>query len=202
MQTTKRQSKVLTLKNVRLSFPNLFEPKASAEGRPKKYSASFIIDPSTKDGKQAIKDIEEEIKEVEKATFGRTGVVIQDPKRRCFQKGDDVTNQRSGEVVTGYAGMMILKASRAESKGPPQVVDRNPKIRLRATDNKPYAGCYGNAMVQIYGIPASDTKRGGIGLFATVEVFQFTNDGEPFGGGPTINAEESLPNVEEVEDEV
>lgn len=199
MQTEKRQSKMLTLKNVRLSFPNLFEPTASAEGRKKKYSATFIIDPKTKDGKANIKLIEDEIKEVEKATFGRSDVVIQDPKRRCLMKGDDIINQKTGKVVTGYEGMMVFKTGRPEKSGPPQVVDRNPKIRLKQTDNKPYAGSIVNAVVQVYGIPASDTKRGGIGLFGGLEVVQFVEDAEPFGGGPTVDAEATLPNVDEVE---
>lgn len=195
----KPQSKTLLLKNVILSFSHIFAPHKSSPVAKEKYSASFIVNPNTADGKKAIKMIEDEIKEVEKAVFGRSPVTIADPKRRCWMNGDEIINQKTGEVVTGYAGMMVLKTSRALKNGPPQIVDRNPAVRLVATDNRPLSGDVVNAMVQIYGIPVTDKERGGIGLFATVEVVQFVSQGERFGGGPVIDAEEALPNVDEVE---
>jgi hypothetical protein len=198
----KSKSNTLLLERCILSFSHIFEPHKSMPTAKEKYSANFIVDPNTPKGKAAIKLIEAEILRVEKEVFGRTGVTIPDPKRRCWFKGDEVINQKSGEVVDGYAGMMVLKASRAVKNGPPQIVDANPKVRLKATDNRPLSGDIVNAMIQIYGIPASDKNRGGLGLFATIEVVQYVAEGKRFGGGPVINAEESLPNVEEVEDEV
>ena len=66
----------------------------------------------------------------------------------------------------------------------PTVLDRD-KTPLTENDGKPYAGCYVNAVVDIY------AQKGDFpGIRASVSGVQFHSDGEAFGGGRPASADE------------
>lgn len=190
---TKTNQKPVLLKNVRLSFPHLFEASASVEGGPKKYRASLLIDPTTADGKANLKAIEAAIAAVERETFKKTPMVYKNPDRKFLADGDSKIKASTNEPYTGYEGMMVVVAS---NKSRPVIVDqmRNP---LAAEDGKPYAGCYVNAAIRPYAI--KDAAKGGNGLFASLEAVQFLRDGEPFGAAP-VKAEDVFDEVADEED--
>jgi len=67
----------------------------------------------------------------------------------------------------------------------PTVLDRD-KSPLIAADGRPYAGCYVNAVVEIW---AQDNKYGR-GLRAALKGVQFVKDGDAFSGGGTASPDD------------
>lgn len=179
MSREKRIGEVV-LKNVRCSFPKYWKPEASVADGKKKYSGSFLIDPTTPDGKRNIKACEAAIHSVVEASPVWKGKMpkIRDPKRMAFIEGDECISESTGEPYNGYEGMMVVKASN-DRRFP--IVDKD-KTPLTEEDGKPYAGCFVNAVVRFFGVSGSD--KGGAGIFASIEAVQFFRDGEAFGAEP------------------
>lgn len=170
------------LENVRLAFPALFEPRAVQDGTPR-FSACFIIDPKSK-AAAAVKDA---IRKVAAEKWGAQGESVLKKlvaDKRVAYKTEPRTN-KDGEVYAGFEGMDSLNAS---NKVRPAVVDRN-RVPLAPADGRPYAGCYVNAMVDIW---AQDSARPGLGrrINCTLMGVQFLADGEPLGGGTVASAED------------
>jgi len=158
----------LQLKNVRLSFPDLFEPRAFKAGDEPKYKATLLI---AKDDPQ-IAVIEKAILATAAEKWGAKGAAVVkgirgNPNKFNFQDGDT-------KEYDGYAGMMAFTAN---SKSRPLVIDRD-KTPLSMADGRPYAGCYVNASVELFGYDNS-----GNGISATLKGVQFVKDGDAFGGG-------------------
>lgn len=170
---------LVILKEVRLSFPHLWEPTASVEGGKPKFRASFLIDPKTGTGKDNVKKIEAAIKAAELEVFKKSPMAYKNPDRRCLKDGNTQTNQKTGEIYDGYENMMVISASNGKRSF--SVVDRD-RTTLTEKDTRPYAGCYVNAVVRIWA--TKDPKLGGNGVFASLEGVQFLKDGEPFGAAP------------------
>jgi len=152
----------IKLNNVRLSFPALFR-KAVFNGEETKYEATFLLNKEEHAAK--IKEIDGAIKaklkdDLKGAKLG--------PDKICFKDGDEID-------YDGYAGHMSIKAS---SNDRPMVIDRN-KSPLTEDDQKIYAGCYVNAIVELWAQNNQWGKRVNCNLLAV----QFFKDGEPFGDG-------------------
>jgi hypothetical protein len=159
------------LKNVRLSYPHLHERQKANEDAEPKFSASFLIDPSTKSGKENIKKIEAAIEAAKEAAGFSDKIKFKDG-RMCFFDGEENTDDE-GNVKDGYEGMMVIKAS---NKDPVRLLTRKKKEVDR--DNSPfYGGCYVECMLGLFG-----TKKGGSpGIFASLDGVRFWEDGESFG---------------------
>ena len=152
----------IQLKNVRLSFPSIFQ-RASFNGEQGKFEATFLLNKET----QA-----DQIAALEKAidtAIAEAKVKVPSDKR-CLKDGDEFD-------YDGYAGHMAFKAS---TNRRPTVIDRD-KTPLAEDDGKPYAGCYVNAIVDIWVQNNSYGKRANGNLFG----IQFFKDGEAFGAGDT-----------------
>lgn len=149
----------LHLKNVRLSFPALFQAKSAQAGGEPKFSAAFLIDKSD----EQLNVISAAIKDCIKEKFGD-----QPPKgiKSCLRDGDE-------KEFDGYEGHMYVSASSARR---PLVIDRD-RTPLGAEDGRPYAGCYVNAIVRLW---AQDNKYGRR-INAELSGVQFLKDGDPFG---------------------
>lgn len=185
METKTPTGRVL-LKNVRLAFPSLFEPKpfGTDPNSAPRYSATFVLPP---DHPQL-----EEIKaKIEKVAFDKWGKDaagamknIRAKDRVCLHDGDTKSQYE------GFAGNLYISAASAGDKAPPTVVntDRSP---LTARSPVPYAGCYVNASIDIY---AQDNNFGK-GINASLRGVQFLRDGDAFGGSAPARADE----FEEVE---
>jgi len=150
----------IKMKNVRLSFPSLFQTSTFGGSDTGKYDATFILD--KKEHAAAIKELQAEsvslCKEVLKAK-------TLPPDRFCLKDGDDTERDE-------LQGKMTLKAS---TKKRPLVINRD-KTPLTEEDNVIYAGCYVNAIVSLWAQDNQYGKR----INAQIDGVQFAKDGEPF----------------------
>jgi hypothetical protein len=163
----------MMLKNVRLSFPSLFQ-KASFDGNEGKFESTLLIDKSDKKTKDVIDAaIAEAITEAK---------VKVPSDKRCLKDGDE-------SDYDGYEGHWSFKA--ASSKRP-TVIDRD-KTPIIESDEKVYAGCYVNAVVDIWIQNNKFGKRVNANLYG----IQFVKDGEPFGLGAT-NVTDSFDDLDDL----
>lgn len=165
---------ILKLKNVRLSFPDLFVAKAFKDGDPT-FGATFLIPKNS----PLHKEVEKAIMEAATLKFGAKAAKIvegirNNPNKFCYQDGDT-------KDYDGYEGHMALRAKRASR---PMVLDRD-KTPLTSADGKPYAGCYVDATVEIFAYTNT-----GNGISAQLRGVQFRKDGDAFGGGSPVSEDE------------
>jgi len=182
------------LKNLRLSFPHLFEKQKATEDAKPKYSAAFLIDPATKTGKQNIKKIKAAIEAAEEKKWKKTGLKYREG-RCCFFDGNDNVDDE-GNVKSGYADMMVIKAS---NERPVDLRHRNKsRVDWETERDTFYGGCYVEAILRLFG-----TENGGSkGVFASLELVRFTEKGEPFGAPPVDDSIlDDLDDEDEDEDE-
>lgn len=153
---------MIKLKNVRLSFPSLFRHEEFGGEDTGKFAATFILDPDKH--KAEIKELRDEInrlmKEELKAKLPADKIALKD--------GDELGRPE-------FEGKMTIKAS---TKRRPLVIDRD-KTPLSEEDDKPYAGCYVNAIVSLWAQNNQYGKR----VNASLEGVQFSEHGEPFVTG-------------------
>lgn len=166
----------VVLKDVRLSFPHIWKKQAATEDATPKFSAAFLMDPSTPAGKKNVKSCEKAIADVMKEKWKKE--VRLKPGREGMQDGDEQISDNTGEVYDGYEGMMVVSAKNGNRI---PIVDAD-KTTLAEEDGKPYAGCYVNAVIRFFAV--DDAKKGGKGIFASLEAIQFKRDGEAFGAAP------------------
>lgn len=167
-------SDTIKLRNVRLSFPNLFKPKAFQEGQDAKFGATFLMD--KEHHAPLIKELKTAIAQLANDYFkGKVPPMVKQkyPLRDGSEKED----------LHGYGdGVLFLSAS---SKRRPVVVDR--KVQpLAEDDGVVYPGCYVNATVR----PWVQDNQFGKRVNFELRAVQFVKDGEPFGQGPVIAEEE------------
>lgn len=158
----------IKLNNVRLSFPSLFQ-RAVFNGQPTdndKFEATFLID------KESQAELIEKIKSAiaTKIKDDLKGAKIASDKI-CLKDGDTVE-------YDGYQGHYSIKAANRKR---PLIIDAD-KSPLTEDDNRLYAGCYVNAIIELWSQNNSYGKR----INANLLGVQFAKDGEPFGDG--VNA--------------
>jgi hypothetical protein len=159
----------LKLSNVRLAFPALFEPKTvNGEGKPA-FSASLLISPSD----PQVKAINAAIDECARDKWGAKAEAMLKQMRAadkvCLHDGDLKAS------YDGFPGMLFISARNAVR---PTVVDAD-KTPLVEADGKPYAGCFVNAVVELWAQDNNYGKR----VNATLTGVQFFRDGDSFTGG-------------------
>jgi hypothetical protein len=161
------------LRNVRLAFPNLFEPSAYGEGDPA-YSATLIMDPAQAEA------VDKVINAVAREKWGAKA----DAQLKALRAAGKVALRDGDEKADydGFEGMMFIAA---RSKTRPTVVDgqRQP---LAQSDGRIYAGCYVNASLEVWAQDNAYGKR----VNCTLRGVQFVRDGEAFGGGRPAAADE------------
>lgn len=171
----------MKFKNVRLSFPSLFK-KAVFQGEETKFEATFLINKETQ--ADIIEKVESTIDAFLEDKFGK-GKVPKSIKRTCFIDGDE-------KDYDGYAGHMAFKAGTTRR---PTVIDRD-KSPLVEEDDKPYAGCYVNAVVDLW---YSDHPKGGKQVLGNLLGVQFYKDGESFGAG-NIDVDDEFDDFDDLDD--
>lgn len=152
----------IQLKNVRLSFPSIFK-RSEFNGEQGKFEATFLLNKETQSDQIAA------IEKAIDAAIAEAKIKVPSDKR-CLKDGDDFE-------YDGYAGHMAFKAS---TNRRPTIIDRD-KTPLAEDDGKPYAGCYVNAIIDIWVQNNNFGKRANSNLFG----IQFVKDGEAFGAGDT-----------------
>jgi hypothetical protein len=168
------------LENVRLSFPEIFQPGKFDETSRPTYRAQFLFPKDSPLHKTLLKAVEETAKEkwTEKKFQPILKQIQSQSNKYCLSDGDTKT-------YDGYAGMIALSASRDAEKGKPLVLDRN-KSPLSPEDGKPYAGCFVNATVEIW---CQDNKFGKA-VRAQLLAVQFAKDGDAFAAGGVANPDD------------
>jgi len=169
---------VLKLPKVRLSYPDVWEPKSAGKdnaGKPSapKFQASFLLDPKDAGHLPVLRAIKAEQDRLISAYWerGRPPRLIVE----CWGKGETRTYRDSGEVYSGYAGMYFVNA-KSKADRPPLVADRN-KVPLAKDSPQVYAGVYCNATVNFY-IQDDDN---GQALRMGLRAIQVLGYGEAFG---------------------
>lgn len=160
----------LKLEDVRLSFPDIWEPKSVNNSAPK-YSAHFLID--KKEQADLIKLLRATIYTAAKEHFGeKTDELFKKKKIAvCLHDGSEKDD------MAGYGeDVMYLSSSSAKR---PLVIDRD-RSPLTKDDRRPYGGCQVNAIVRIWVQDNEFGKRVNCELLGV----QFFKDGEPFGAAP------------------
>ena len=159
---------MLVIKNARLSYANIWEPK-SINGSEPKYSVSLLIDKKDTAMIAAINAaIEKALEEGIQSKFsGKKPANLKMPLRDGDIEFPDDKN---------YAGCYFFNAN---SKTAPKIVDR--KVQPIIDQDEVYSGCYANVSVSFFAFNASGNKGVGAGLHNIQKV----KDGERLGGGTT-----------------
>lgn len=175
---------VVILKNVRLSFPDLWKPgKPMNDGDVPKFGGQFIITP----GSEAEKIAKDALVAAATETFGANWQAIvkaMEKSKKCVRQGDDNLD-KDGNIRNGYAGNLYIVA---RNKAKPAIVGARAKNAdgswnyLNEADGKPYGGCMVNVKVNIQAMKAKDKIPNQI--YASLLSVQFVADGEAFGAAP------------------
>lgn len=188
MTAKKTQDTIVKLRNVRLSYANIYEPKSSMDGKPK-FSCNLILDKSD----PQVKAIEKAIKDCALAKFGSAGIKLKKalaPDRICLRDGEEKASDGYGETK------MFVSASNAANKRP-IVVGADKQPITEGEDGAPYSGCYVNANIALW---AQDDPKFGQRINANITHVMFWKDGESFSSGPQQSAEDAFDDVEADED--
>lgn len=159
----------IKLNNVRLSFPSLFQ-KAVFNGETGKFEATLLI--SKEEQADLIKKLQEAV--ASKIKSDLKGAKIS-ADRICLKDGDFID-------YDGYEGHYSIKAANNKR---PLVIDAD-KSPLTEDDNRLYAGCYVNAIIELWAQDNSYGKR----INANLLGVQFAKDGQPFGDGVGASADD------------
>jgi hypothetical protein len=174
----------IMLKNVRLSYANVWEPRAMEEGQTPMYSVALLMG-DTKDGRENIAKLEKAIDDTFKGgipvKFGGTAPKVW---HNPLYEGDE----DKGEA---YAGAMYINA---KSKNKPGIVDKQVNPIIDQTEV--YSGCYANVSVNLYAFNVAGKKGVGIGLGN----IQKLADGESLGG--SVRAEAEFEAVDDSDDDL
>lgn len=160
----------------RVSFPQVFEPKALADGQAKKYSLTMLFtlaeiakSPSEAKAWQAMKDA------LVVAAKEKWGAKIPTGMKSPFRDGMEK------EQYQGYGkGVTFIAASTTTRPG---LVDKQLQKIIAPEDF--YAGCYARASVNAYGWQ----YMGKSGVSFGLQNIQKIDDGEPFGGRTRAEAD-------------
>jgi hypothetical protein len=129
----------LMLRNVRLSFPTLWEPKGFEGGKPA-YSVTCIVEkdhPDLAEWQQAIDAVG---KDKFKAKWADVKELLTKQDKLPIHDGMNKAH------LDGYEGNLYI-AARTYNR--PVVVDTD-RTPLTERDGKPYAGCYANVSVEFW----------------------------------------------------
>jgi hypothetical protein len=171
----------ITTPPVRVSFPQIFVPKAIADGEPR-YSIALMFDKNNPEHKECLKQLRAEaqtaLEEKWPDPAKRPRIPIVGDTLSCIKDGDTTKNKQGVplcEKSQAYAGHFIISAA---SKQKPAVVDR----RMQEVLDKSivYGGCYCKVNINAY---AFDVKSNA-GVTFGLNGVQVWKDGDPFGNRP------------------
>jgi len=169
----------IQLKNVRLSFPDLFKKgKPFGDAAEGAFGATFLIDrddPELATIRSAIKElVKNELK----------GAKLS-PDKVCLRDGND-------KDYKGFEGTFYLNA---RNKIRPTVVNRD-RSPITEEDGIIYAGCYVNAIVDLWAMDNQFGKR----INASLLGVQFFKDGEAFSGGISVSKSDDFEELEPLDE--
>lgn len=180
----------ITVRNARLSFFDLFNPKAVNGGKPK-FSATLICGDETtiklpnKDGKTVSVSHEKLAEVCDKVLKDKFGKVPAKAENWAYNKADGSTTRDEyinddGDYWAGFdAETWYVSASKQEAmckNGEMVILDQN-REAITAQDGKLFSGCYVNAIIDVYAYSGDSGK----GVTASIEGIQLLKTGEPLG---------------------
>lgn len=177
----------ITTGRVRLSYCNLFTPRASQDGGQEKYSVTLII---PKKDAMTLKKIEAAVNAAKAAYLGKnSGKKLPANLKNTLHDGDG-ERPTGGEYGPECKGAWVITCS---SNNKPVIVgpDKSP-----ITDPaEVYSGCYGRAVLNFYVYDRSGNK----GISAGLNGIMKLSDGEPLMGG-VVTDEDWDDDWEDVDD--
>ena len=179
------------LQNVRLSFPVLWTPKrmASDPSSKPRYSANFLIERGSPNAQACMAAI----KAVALAAFKeQADAMVEAMKARDMLALHDGNTKPKYD---GYAGMLFVSSAAPENQRP-LVLNRN-KSPLTEQDGVIYSGCYVDAGIEFWAQKPQPGRAARINC--SLSLVRFRGDGEAFGGGSRVTADE-LPDLDDEDD--
>lgn len=168
----------ILLKDVRLAFPNLFEPTTvNGEGKPR-YSATFILPAEHPQLDEIRKKIEAVAREKWKDKAAGILTSLYKTGKVALHDGDEKAQ------YDGFAGNLFISAS-AQENAAPTVIDRD-RSPLTQRSDRPYPGCYVNASLEFWAQDNAYGKR----INAQLRGVQFLRDGDSFSAGRPASSDE------------
>lgn len=188
------------LKNVRLSYANLFEPRPVGEGdnAKLKYSTALIIPydhPQVEALKKTIDALGESKFGANWTAVKRKRNPLRDPwkeykkaREEAKEEGDDPNEIPKPDESTKDSFVINCSSERK-----PQIVDR--QLQPILDDSEIFSGCYVNISLGGYAYDRPDNKGVGFGM----NNIQLVKTGARLGGAP--NADEEFEVMDDDEDE-
>lgn len=165
--------KVVTGK-VRLSYANVWEPKAQGEGQKPKYSVSIII---PKEDTETINKINAAIEKAVDEGVAKFGG--KKPNIKAIK-----TPMRDGDIEReddeAYANAFFLNANSYQA---PQIVDRS--VQPILDKSEVYSGCYARVSLSFYAYNSNGNK----GIACGLGNIQKIADGPVLGGKSTATSD-------------
>lgn len=175
-------SNEIILKNVRLSYANIWEARANQENTKMQYSACLLI---RKDDTDTLTRLHKLMAEVEKeATASKWGGKKPVSYAHPLLRDGDTDPSKGGDP--DYAGCYFLNA-KANADHAPKIIDATCSPVLDR--DEVYSGCYANVKISVF---AYNNPVGGKGLSAGLVAIQKTKDGPRLGGDTGIDGFEDL----------
>ncbi len=163
--STKTQDTLITLNNVRLSFPALFTAKKGPEANSKPaFAATFILDKTTN-----AKDIAAIKAGIAKVVAETPAFKGKTPAKTCLRDGSEKSD------TEGYGDGIMFVSARNEKR---QMVVDGKKQPMDEQDTRLFAGCYVNAVVRLWAQDNQFGKR----VNASLGPVQYVRPGAAFGG--------------------
>lgn len=170
-------TKVITGKNTRWSYVNVWEAKANAEGQTPKFSVSLII---PKDDVATIAKIKSAIK----AAYDEGQSKLKGNAKTVPALNLIKNPLRDGDVERpddeAYANSYFINANSVTSPG---IVDADCNPIL--TRSEVYSGVYGRASISFYAF----NSNGNRGIACGLNNLQKISDGEPLGSKATAESD-------------
>ena len=167
---------LIFLEKVRLSFPHLAAPHASAVGATPKFSGDFIMEPNHPGYAQFHAMVQ--AKALEKLGAQTNAIlqfIQQDRKLRSYGVGEECIDKSTLQPYLGYPGHVFVKANNAVQ---PAMFDAAGTQLMDA--RMFYGGCYVNVQIQ----PWIQDNTHGRAVRCELVGIQFHSDGESFGVAP------------------
>lgn len=188
-QKKERDPRTVVVKGARLSFPHIFRPQEqeSEDGTKREtYNAVLMIPKEDNPHlERTLADIKAASRAAKKKSWGESEKDW--PKipqsMTCFKDGDKEDHFQTPRDE--YAGHYILNCSCPVIRPPRVITNRKGSDDkwLDAEEGRkgaPYAGCYVNGIVQLYGQKKDSKRKMPNRINASFDTIQFLRDGEPF----------------------
>jgi hypothetical protein len=198
-ETTKPQAEIIVVPRARLAFARIHKAEQSKDraGNPvgtAKFSATLLIDPSSKEGQETIAKVKAAALKAIEAQWGpKAGGGWPKPNPAtgmgglifCFGNGNDLP-----KVYDGYKDMFYVKVADTLR---PLLGNRAGQPVIEGDTQCPYAGCYVRARISpwVY-FPTPKRPQSASGVNFNLRSLQFVEDGPGFGGGGSRSAEEEF----------